>query len=106
VISRSCVSLIMWTGGAYRPFLHDRHFNAALVFQNCNSSGLVLSTFAVRRRISWSAVRELLVEPQQLHGKQTVATRANSAGDACRSMVSSESNLSDICGPRPERASW
>jgi hypothetical protein len=33
VISSSCVSLIMCTGGAYRPFLHDRHFNAASSFQ-------------------------------------------------------------------------
>jgi hypothetical protein len=24
------VSLIKCTGGAYRPFLHDRHFSAAL----------------------------------------------------------------------------
>jgi hypothetical protein len=23
----------MWTGGAYRPFLHDRHFSAASTFQ-------------------------------------------------------------------------
>jgi hypothetical protein len=30
---RSCVSLIMWTGDAYRPFLHDLHFNAAWSFQ-------------------------------------------------------------------------
>jgi hypothetical protein len=29
VISRSSVNLFMCTGGAYRPFLHDRHFNAA-----------------------------------------------------------------------------
>jgi hypothetical protein len=27
------VSLIMCTGGAYRPFLHDRHFRAASSFQ-------------------------------------------------------------------------
>ena len=26
---RFCVSLIMATGDAYRPFLHDLHFNAA-----------------------------------------------------------------------------
>jgi hypothetical protein len=29
VISRSSVNLFMCTGGAHRPFLHDRHFNAA-----------------------------------------------------------------------------
>jgi hypothetical protein len=33
VISRVSVSLIMCTGGAYRPFLHDRHFSAASSFQ-------------------------------------------------------------------------
>jgi hypothetical protein len=33
VIWRSCVSLIMCTGGAYRPFLHDLHFSAASSFQ-------------------------------------------------------------------------
>jgi hypothetical protein len=30
VVSCSSVNLFMCTGGAYRPFLHDRHFNAAL----------------------------------------------------------------------------
>src|ERR1700704_2503110 len=30
---RSCVSLIMSTGDAYRPFWHDLHFNAAWSFQ-------------------------------------------------------------------------
>jgi hypothetical protein len=30
---RASVSLIMWTGGAYLPFLHERHFNAASSFQ-------------------------------------------------------------------------
>jgi hypothetical protein len=33
VISRSRVSLTMWTGGAYRPLLHDRHFSTASSFQ-------------------------------------------------------------------------
>jgi hypothetical protein len=33
VISRVSVSWIMCTGGAYRPFLHDRHFGAASSFQ-------------------------------------------------------------------------
>jgi hypothetical protein len=28
--TRSSVSLITCTGGAYRPFLHDRHFSAAM----------------------------------------------------------------------------
>jgi hypothetical protein len=30
VISRSSVNLFMCTGGASRPFLHDRHFSAAM----------------------------------------------------------------------------
>jgi hypothetical protein len=33
VISRLSVSLIMCTGGAWRPFSHDRHFSAASSFQ-------------------------------------------------------------------------
>ena len=33
MISRSCVNLIIWTGSAYRPFLHDRPFCAASSFQ-------------------------------------------------------------------------
>jgi hypothetical protein len=33
VISRVLVSWIMCTGGACRPFLHDRHFDAASSFQ-------------------------------------------------------------------------
>jgi hypothetical protein len=33
VISRVAVSLIMCTGGAQRPFLHDRHFSAASSFE-------------------------------------------------------------------------
>jgi hypothetical protein len=32
VISRCMVNLIMCTGGAYRPFLHDRHFRRRLKF--------------------------------------------------------------------------
>ena len=32
-ISLSIVSLIMCTGGAYRPFLHDLRFSAASSFQ-------------------------------------------------------------------------
>jgi hypothetical protein len=31
-ISHVSVSLIICTGGAYRPFLHDRHFSAASSF--------------------------------------------------------------------------
>ena len=59
------------------------------------------------------AACELLVEAQQPHGKggsaeyanrksdaTTAATRAASAGDASRSMMST---TSDVCGPRPER---
>ena len=33
MISRSIFSLIICTGGAYRPFLHDRHLSAASRFQ-------------------------------------------------------------------------
>ena len=33
VISRAAVSLIIRTGGACRPFRHDRHFNEASSFQ-------------------------------------------------------------------------
>jgi hypothetical protein len=40
VISRVSVSLIMCTGGAYRPFLHDRHFSAASSFQIGVSRGV------------------------------------------------------------------
>jgi len=32
-MSRCIVSLIMCTGGAYRPFLHQRHFRAACSFK-------------------------------------------------------------------------
>ena len=37
MISRVSVSLIMCTGGAYRPFLHDRHFSAASSFQTARA---------------------------------------------------------------------
>jgi hypothetical protein len=40
VISRSIVSLIMCTGGAYRSLLHDRHFNDASSFQIGVSRGV------------------------------------------------------------------
>jgi hypothetical protein len=33
VIARASVSLIIRTGGAERPFRHDRHFNEASSFQ-------------------------------------------------------------------------
>jgi hypothetical protein len=33
VMSRSSVSLIMWTGGAYLPFRHERHLSEASSFQ-------------------------------------------------------------------------
>jgi hypothetical protein len=33
VISRAAVSLIIRTGGAWRPFRHDRHFSEASSFQ-------------------------------------------------------------------------
>jgi hypothetical protein len=39
VISYVAVSLIMCTGGAYRPFRHDRHFSAASSFQTGVSRG-------------------------------------------------------------------
>ena len=80
------------------------------------SSGLVFKKIRNAARVHRDAVNELLVEAQQPHGKggsaeyanrksdaTTAATRAASAGDASRSMMST---TSDICGPRPERASW
>ena len=33
VISRSCVTLIMWTVGTYRALLHDQDLSAASSFQ-------------------------------------------------------------------------
>jgi hypothetical protein len=50
VISRSSINLFMCTGGAHRPFLHDRNFSAASSFQIGVSRGR-------RIRIEWNARR-------------------------------------------------
>jgi hypothetical protein len=44
VIFRFSVSLIMCTGGAYRPFRHDRHFSEASSFQIGVSRGLRIAS--------------------------------------------------------------
>jgi hypothetical protein len=51
-ISRSLVSLIMCTGGAYRPFLHDRHFSAASSFQIGVSRGRLIASSGRLARVS------------------------------------------------------
>jgi hypothetical protein len=42
----------MCTGGAYRPFLHDRHFSAASGFQIAVSPDVMLSMMCSRRQLS------------------------------------------------------
>jgi hypothetical protein len=43
-LARCCVSLIMRTGGAERPFLHDRHFSDASSFQTGVSRGRLIAS--------------------------------------------------------------
>jgi hypothetical protein len=51
VISRSSVNLFMCTGGAYRPFLHDRHFSAASSFQIGVSRGRRIASSGMLARV-------------------------------------------------------
>jgi hypothetical protein len=51
VMSRAIVSLIMCTGGAYRPFLHDRHFSEASSFQSGVSRGRRIASSGKLARI-------------------------------------------------------
>jgi hypothetical protein len=51
VISRSRVRLIMCTGGACRPFLHDRYFNAASSFRMGVLRGRLIASSGMLARV-------------------------------------------------------
>ena len=51
VISCFCVSLTMCTGGAYRPFRHDRHLRAASGFQIGVSRGRRMASSRMLARV-------------------------------------------------------
>jgi hypothetical protein len=52
MVCRSIVNLIMCTGGAYPPFLHDRHFNAASSFQIGVSRGRRIASSGMLASVS------------------------------------------------------
>jgi hypothetical protein len=59
MISRSSVSLIICTGGAYRPLRHDRHLSDASSFQIGVSRGRLIAS---KRMLA-------LVAPMALHAR-------------------------------------
>jgi hypothetical protein len=57
----------MWTGGAYRPFLHERHFSADSSFPDLQQFRLGCATAAARGRVVLKRSCGSIVDDRQ-HG--------------------------------------
>ena len=76
MISRSMVSLTMCTGGAYRPFLHDRHFSAASSFQIGVSRGWRMTPLVDPQTLKLKLLKEFRQGPPARKSRRLMRGKA------------------------------